>query len=100
MLDAVRESGGLVIAANENDIVKYQKQVASSEGVMICPEAATCIDALGQLSESGTISPDDRVVIFNTAAGQKYFRGDRLDLPRLDINQPINWDTFAEQYLT
>ena len=100
VLDAVRESGGLVIAANENDIVKYQKQVASSEGVMICPEAATCIDALGQLSESGTISPDDRVVIFNTAAGQKYFRGDRLDLPRLDINQPINWDTFAEQYLT
>ena len=99
VLDAVKESGGMVLAANESDIIQYQKQVASSEGVMICPEAATCIDALGQLAESQQISPDDRVVIFNTAAGQKYFGGDRLDLPRLDINQPMDWDNFEEQYL-
>ena len=100
VLDAVRESGGRVMAANESDIVDYQKLVASLEGVMICPEAATCIDALEQLTESGMIKSDEKVVIFNTAAGQKYFGGERLpDLPRLDISEPINWDTFEADYL-
>ena len=101
VLDAVRESGGRVMAANESDIISYQKLVASMEGIMICPEAATCIDALEQLTDSGLISSDEKVVIYNTAAGQKYFRGDPLpDLPRFDITQPINWDTFEADYLT
>lgn len=100
VLDAVRESEGRVMAANESDIISYQKLVASLEGMMICPEAATCVDALEQLTDSGMISSDEKVVIFNTAAGQKYFGGDTLpDLPRLDITKPINWDTFETDYL-
>ncbi len=100
VLDAVNESGGQVLAANENDIVKYQKQVATAEGVMICPETATCIDGLAQLAESGLVSPEERIVVFNTAAGQKYFGGEALDLPRFDINQPIDWDTFEATYFS
>ena len=101
VLDTVRESEGMVLAGNEQDIPGYQKLVASLEGVMICPETATCIDGLEQLAESNQISPDDRVVIFNTAAGQKYFSGGshNLDLPHLDVKQPINWDTFEVDYL-
>lgn len=101
ILDTIRESNGLVMAANEKNLMHYQKMVASSEGVMICPETATCIDALEQLVESRLVSPEDRIVIFNTAAGQKYFGGnDKLDLPRLDVKSPINWDTFEADYLT
>ena len=100
VLDAVNESGGQVLAGNEHDIVKYQMEVASSEGVMICPEAATCVDGLGQLVESGMVSADDRIVIFNTAAGQKYLSPQKLDLPALDIKAGIDWDKFEHEHLS
>ena len=100
VLDAVQESSGRVMAANECDLVKYQKLVASLEGVMICPEAATCVDALEQLTDAGTIGADEKVVIYNTAAGQKYFGGESLpEIPQLDISKPIDWDSFEEKYL-
>ncbi len=99
ILDTIAESGGLVLAANEGDIPQFQKQVASLEGMMICPEAATCIDGLAQLVESNQISPEDRVVIFNTAAGQKYFSSQNFDLPSLDVSKPIDWDSFEDSYL-
>jgi threonine synthase len=99
VLDAVRESEGLVLAADENRIVEFQKKVASAEGLMICPESATCIDGLEQLVDTSLVTPDDRIVIFNTAAGQKYLSSVQSNLPRLDISRPIDWDLFAEQHL-
>lgn len=100
VLDAVRESGGLVLAANERDIVNFQKQVASHEGIMICPEAATCVDGLGQLVESGMVAADERIVIFNTAAGQKYLSPYPLQLPELDVQAGIDWDQFEAEHLS
>jgi threonine synthase len=43
VLDTVRESGGLAVAVEESHILGWQKKVASLEGLMICPEAATCV---------------------------------------------------------
>ncbi|MEM9413046.1 MAG: pyridoxal-phosphate dependent enzyme, partial [Planctomycetota bacterium] len=99
ILDAVRESGGTVLAANECTLTQYQMKVASAEGVMICPETATCVDALEQMVESNLVSSEDKIVIFNTSAGQKYFGGDRFDFPKLDITQPIDWEHFEADYL-
>lgn len=96
ILDAVRESGGLVLAANEDQIRFQQKQVASREGLLICPEAATCFDALAQMVESRMVASKDRIVIFNTAAGQKYFDGAELEPAGLDISRPIDWQAFQD----
>ena len=101
VLDTVRESGGAAIAAEESGIIGWQKKVAAAEGVMICPEAATCVGGLERLIQEGRVSSDERVVIFNTAAGQKYF-GDTqtpLDAPRIDLSQPTDWDAFEAEYL-
>ncbi len=84
ILDAVRESGGAAIAADENEIVPAMRQAASSEGLSICPETAACIAALQKLHESGAIKPHDRVVIFNTGAMQKYVEAMTIDLPAVD----------------
>jgi threonine synthase len=43
VLDTVRESGGLAVAVEESHIIDWQKKIASLEGLMICPEAATCV---------------------------------------------------------
>ncbi len=99
VIDAVKESGGTVMAACETQLPEYQRQVASSEGLMICPESATCVGALHQLVDEKQISATDRVVIFNTAAGQKYFGREVLPLRKIDISQPIDWDQFQHDYL-
>jgi threonine synthase len=90
VLDAVRESGGAVVAAEEAQIVHWQQLITSSDGVFVCPEAATCIGALEMLSQRGAIQPHERVVIFNTAAGQKYMEHLEFELPTMRLAE-FDW---------
>lgn len=100
VLDTVRESGGGAIAVEEERIIEWQKKTATREGLMICPEAATCVGALESLVASGDIKPSDKVVIFNTAAGQKYFQHAPVDLPMVDLTQPTDWGSFESEFLS
>src|SRR4051812_1188640 len=72
ILDAVRASGGIALATPEADIPKWMKFAASKEGIALCPETAVCLGALDLLLRNGTIQRNERVVIFNTGAAQKY----------------------------
>ncbi len=99
VLDTVRESNGAAIAVEENRIIEWQKKVAAAEGLMICPESATCVGGLEKLIDENKVAPDERIVIFNTAAAQKYF-STAPDVPSIDLSQPTDWDQFASQYLS
>lgn len=100
VLDTVRASGGAAISVEETRLIEWQKKVSSAEGIIICPETATCIGGLEKLIEKNQVSRDERVVIFNTAAGQKYFgKGDPLDVPSIDLSQATDWDAFERDYL-
>ncbi len=92
ILDAVRESGGLAIATSEADIPKWMQLASASEGVALCPETAVCLGALESLLRDGTVNSNDRVLIFNTGAAQKYPEAISENLPRLDIRKAIPWD--------
>lgn len=96
ILDAVRDSGGTALTVEEARIREWMRLVASSEGIAICPETAACIGALEQLTSSGWIRPEERVVVFNTGASQKYVEALTCELPKLDITQPIDWDWLSE----
>jgi threonine synthase len=91
ILDAVRESGGLALAAPEADIPKWMQLAAAREGIALCPETAICLGALEILLKRGTIGPKERILVFNTGAAQKYPEAVQESLPRLDIGQPIDW---------
>ncbi len=91
ILDAVRESGGLAVAAEEGRLRAWMSQAIASEGISICPEAAACVGALEQLADQGWIKPDERVVIFNTGAVQKYPEAMACELPRLDHQAELDW---------
>jgi threonine synthase len=95
ILDAVRSSGGRAVAVAESRIREWMSLGARLEGISICPESAACIGALERLSGEGWIRPDDRVVLFNTGAAQKYPEAMRVDLPRIDKDRPIDWDKVA-----
>jgi threonine synthase len=92
ILAAVRESGGLAVAVPEQRIAPWMKKAISLEGLSLCPETAVCLGALESLLARGEVRPDERIVIFNTGAAQKYPEAVCEVIPLIDIRQPIEWD--------
>jgi threonine synthase len=72
ILRAVRESNGFATAVDDQAILAAQKQAATKEGVLLCPEGAATLAAYQQELASGRISTDESVVLFNCATGLKY----------------------------
>ncbi|HMP80771.1 MAG TPA: hypothetical protein PKD54_15055, partial [Pirellulaceae bacterium] len=62
--------------------------VGREEGIVICPETALCLGALQKLIANNQIRRDESVVVFNTAAGQKYIDHLDLSVPEIDLNSP------------
>ncbi len=92
ILDTVRASGGRAVAVEEKRIREWMILTISAEGISVCPETAACVGALELLTSEGWITPEERVIIFNTAAAQKYVEIIALDLPRINKNKPIDWE--------
>jgi threonine synthase len=92
IIDAIRASGGVAMTAPEEDISDWMRMAASSDGIAICPETAVCLGVLEQLIESGGIARNERVVVFNTGAAQKYPEAVLEWLPAIDVAEPIPWD--------
>jgi threonine synthase len=95
ILDAVRESGGRAMAASESRLIEWMALASSLEGVSLCPETAACLDVLERALREGSIRRDERIVIFNTGAAQKYVEAMSQPPvpapPRLDCTQPVDW---------
>ncbi|HEX4590252.1 MAG TPA: threonine synthase [Gemmataceae bacterium] len=89
MLDAIRASGGKAIAGKEGRIAEWMTRSSSAEGISICPETAVCFDCLEMLVRRGDIRTDERVVVFNTGAAQKYLEALPVELPRLEKGAAI-----------
>jgi threonine synthase len=92
ILDAVRASGGLAVAVPEECIAPWMKKAISLEGLSICPETAVCLGALETLLARGEVRPDERIVVFNTGAAQKYPEAVAEVLQPIDIRRPIDWE--------
>jgi threonine synthase len=93
ILDAVRESGGVAVATPEADIPKWMRLASGQEGIALCPETAVCFGALELLLKRRTIKKDDRILVFNTGAAQKYPEAINEQLPLIDISKPVDWDS-------
>jgi len=91
ILDAVRASGGRAMAADEGSLLAWMRRAAEAEGISLCPESAACLGVLERALGEGHIRPEERVVVFNTGAAQKYVEAMRCDLPLID-HANIDWD--------
>ena len=96
ILDAVRASGGRAVAVQETRLREWMALGVRSEGLAICPETAACIGALETLVAENWIKPDERVVIFNTGAAQKYPEAMQADLPRIADPANIDWEKIEQ----
>ena len=72
ILDIIRQSGGTVVSATDEEILDAVKEWASAEGVFAAPEGAASLVGYQKLIASGFLKDSDRVVLFNTGSGLKY----------------------------
>jgi threonine synthase len=81
ILRALRESGGAAVAVTDEQLTKAAGECAALEGIDVSPEGGAALAAAAELLRRGHVSPDERIVAFNTGAGWLY-RTPR-DLPSL-----------------
>jgi threonine synthase len=72
ILDAIRASRGTAVAVTDEQLIEATRVIGAAEGVFCAPEGAACLPALSKLMADGLVTPDDRVVLFNTGSGVKY----------------------------
>jgi len=72
MLEILKESGGVALAFSDEVILVSLKDWAKNEGIFLSPEGAAATAAYDHLLQTGFLTADDRVVLFNTGAGLKY----------------------------
>jgi threonine synthase len=72
ILDILKRSGGLALAATDAEILEATRLWAKVEGIFAAPEGAASLVAYQKLLASDFFSPGDTVVLFNTGSGLKY----------------------------
>lgn len=85
VLEAIYKTNGCALAVSDEDILKAQNDIASKEGLFICPEGAATLAAARQLTTTGWIKPHEKVVLLNTGTGLKY---PKIIEPNAPVLQP------------
>ncbi len=72
ILNVLRESKGTAIAISDDAIKIAMKEIASLEGLLVCPEGAALLPALKSLLDRGEIESSESVLMLNTGSAYKY----------------------------
>jgi len=70
-LDVIRRSGGCAVSVGNEDMMRWQATLASTEGMYGEPSAVAPLVALEKLRADGTVKPGETAVVLFTAAGLK-----------------------------
>ncbi len=85
MLNVLNESNGTAVTVTDTDLLEGVRELATQQGIYACPEGGAVWKACQQLAADGWLSPEERIVLFNTGAGLKYNHLFPVgNLPRLD----------------
>ncbi len=88
ILQVLRESRGLAIAVTDEELLRAQREMAETQGILPCPEGGATWAALQKLVAQGSVQPTDRIVLFNTGSGLKYPECLPHEAPVLDPSDP------------
>jgi threonine synthase len=97
MLDILRRSAGSGITVTDEEIMDAMARIARLEGLVASPEGAATLAAVEKLRAAGRIGSEDRVLCFNTGAGQKYPETIPGDCPLLSLKSPGDLERFFAQ---
>jgi threonine synthase len=82
VLRAAKDSGGTCIAVSDEEMIDAGIELATAEGIFAAPEGGACVAALKKLLANGFLSPEERIVIYNTGSGLKYLEAYSPRFPR------------------
>ena len=85
ILDALREADGTAVAVSEDDIDHTRREAGRLGAGYVAPETAAALAAAEHLRNSGWISRDERVVVFDTGIGYKYGAPEVPDVSPIDV---------------
>jgi threonine synthase len=71
VLRLIRETGGLIMAVSDKEILAAQRELAEYEGIFADPASATTLAGLINLSKNRKFQPQDEVVLVITGSGLK-----------------------------
>ncbi|MFD1587176.1 threonine synthase [Halorientalis brevis] len=71
VLEAIRESDGGAVAADDKDVLESAVTVAQDEGVEMGASSGAAASGAAALADAGEFDADDTVVLVNTAAADK-----------------------------
>ena len=72
IMQSIYRSGGTAVSIDDREMIRIMREVASTEGILLCPEGAACVAAVTTLLQNKFLSPSETIVVFNTASGYKY----------------------------
>jgi threonine synthase len=72
ILRAIRESGGIAVSVSDEQMIDAALLMSRHEGVFPAPEGGACVAAVKNLLQTGFLTPEERILIYNTGAGLKY----------------------------
>jgi len=75
-------------------LLAWARRASALEGIAFAPETGACLGVLETLVAEAAIDPDERVVIFNTGAAQKYVEVMGTQ-PLPTLPDPVDWEAFA-----
>jgi threonine synthase len=93
VLRAARETGGAVIAVDDDEIREAQRELATEAGLTVEASSAVPLAGARDLAEAGTLANSDDVAVVTTGTGLKEAAGsaatvaervDSVDIDRLD----------------
>ncbi len=87
VLRALRDSGGTSLSISDSEMLKSGLQLAEAEGIFPAPEGGACVAAAARLRQSGFLSAENQVVIFNTGSGYKYLEAYAARFPRYGLSE-------------
>jgi threonine synthase len=70
-LSVIRASGGAATTVGNDAIMKWQRALASQEGLYVEPASAAAVAAVSALCKQGRIGPRENVAVLLTASGLK-----------------------------
>ena len=88
ILRAVRESRGAAIAVSEDAILNAVEDAARDDGFLLCPEGGAVLAGWRKALADGLVGPNERVLLFNCANGNKYPLPDRSKPLKLESATP------------
>lgn len=79
VLRCLRESRGCAIRVKDEEILRSQRELARTEGILAAPEGAATLAALKKLLEKDWCKAGESIVLFNTGTGLKYYQQNDAD---------------------